>query len=236
MAGVDCWELFTLLLAFFSRGTEFQEDPFNYLDGAPKICPPLDLTDTDEDEEEASASTQETEPIPPPQIPVTISHVSTTKVEMPLSATAKPTTSTIPWDPPVKFRSKTFYPDKVSDISAAMGFFPEDKESLHNTRIPAIYTVRRSGTSSKGQSLYLCPYGDRCSNPPYSGDIASAGSHIRRHHLGHCIQCPYDGTRFYNGAGWRDHMCTKHPDAPWYRSQLGIDSKLPDSFLRLQPP
>ena len=141
MAGVDCREHFTLLIAFFGQGTEFQEDPFNYLDGAPEICPPLDLTDTNEEEEEASVSTQETEPIPPPQIPVTVSHVSTTKVEMPLSATANPTTSTLPQDPPVKSRPKTFYPDKVSDISAAMGFFPEDKESLHNTGIPAIYTV-----------------------------------------------------------------------------------------------
>ena len=37
LAGVDCRELFTLLVAFFGRGSEFQEDPFNYLDDAPKI-------------------------------------------------------------------------------------------------------------------------------------------------------------------------------------------------------
>ena len=31
-------------------------------------------------------------------------------------------------------------------------------------------------------------------------------------------------------------MCTKHPDAPWYRSQLGIDSKLPDSLFKAKTP
>ena len=40
-----------ILVAFFGRGLEFQEDPFNYLDGTPKIRPPLDITDTDSDDE-----------------------------------------------------------------------------------------------------------------------------------------------------------------------------------------
>ena len=54
-------------------------------------------------------------------------------------------------DPPVKSCPKVAYPDKVADIGVAQGFFPEDKDSLHNTGIPAVYAVRRSGSSSKGR-------------------------------------------------------------------------------------
>ena len=230
LAGVDCRELFTLLTTFFGRGTEFQEDPFNYLDGAPKIHPPLDLTDTDEEEEEgASVSQEKSEP--------TQSSVS---IPIPMPAVAETSTSSqssVPVrtrDPPVKSRPKGNYPDKVPDILQARGFLPEDRDSLHNTGIPAVYAVRRSGASDKGRSLYLCPYEDRCGPPPYSGDIASAGSHVRRHHLGHCIQCPYDGNRFYNGAGWRDHMLAKHAKVPWYRSELGIDCDMPEKLFRVK--
>ena len=41
---------------------KFQEDPFNYLDGAPKICPPLDITDTDSDKEVSTVGQQITTP------------------------------------------------------------------------------------------------------------------------------------------------------------------------------
>ena len=36
-------------MSFFGKGTGF--DPFDFLDGAPVIKPPLDLGDTDSDEE-----------------------------------------------------------------------------------------------------------------------------------------------------------------------------------------
>ena len=230
LAGVDCRELFTLLTTFFGRGTEFQADPFSYLDGAPKIRPPLDLTDTDEEEEEgegASVSKEESE-----QTQSSVSIPISTATEVPTSSQQSAPVKTR--DPPVKSRPKGNYPDKVPDILQARGFLPEDKDSLHNTGIPATYAVRRSGSPGKGRSLYLCPYGDRCGPPPYSGDIASAGSHVRRHHLGHCIQCPYDSSRFYNGAGWRDHMLAKHAKVPWFRSELGIDCDMPEELFRVK--
>ena len=62
------------------------------------------------------------------------------------------------------------------------------------------------------------------------------GAMSSRHHLGHCIQCPYDGNRFYNGIGWWDHMSSKHEGAPWYCSQLGIDSQLPTTFFKATNP
>ena len=202
------------------RSSEFQEDLFNYLDSAPKIRPPLDITDTDTDDE---TSAVEEEAVP--SVPLSESQIITT-VPTPVVPTQ------LQREPLVKSHPKMTYVDKVPDISMAQGFLPEDKDSLHNTGIPQTYTVRCSGTSSKGRSLYLCPFGDQCSSPPYSSDIASTGSHVRRHHLGHCIQCPYDGNRFYNGTGWRDHMSSKHEGAPWYCSQLGIDNKLPSTLFK----
>ena len=49
LAGVNCRELFTLLVTFFGKDTGI--DPFSFLDAAPKIPVPLDLTDTESGEE-----------------------------------------------------------------------------------------------------------------------------------------------------------------------------------------
>ena len=57
--------------------------------------------------------------------------------------------------------------------------------------------------------------------PPYTGDIASAGSHVRHHHLGHSVVCPYCGLRFYNAVGWKVHMLSKHAGMPLYGSEVG---------------
>ena len=122
MAGVDCWEFFTLLTAFFGHGKEFQEEPFNYLDGAPKICPPLDITDTDSDEE---ASTVEQGIVPNLQTEATTSQVE---------ASVSSSTPVVPLrEPQVKSCPKVTYMDKVTDISLAQGFLPENKDSLHHS-------------------------------------------------------------------------------------------------------
>ena len=91
----------------------------------------------------------EEEAVPSPQVPLSDSQIITTM--------STPVAPTPPHrEPLVKSRPKITYVDKVSDISMAQGFLPEDKDSLHNTGIPQNYAVRRSGTSSKGRSLYLC--------------------------------------------------------------------------------
>ena len=54
---------------------QFQENPFNYLDGAPKIRPPLDITDTDTDDE---TSAVEEEAVPSLQVPLSESQSITT--------------------------------------------------------------------------------------------------------------------------------------------------------------
>ena len=169
------------------------------------------------------------EAVPSPQVPLSKSQVV---VSVP-APSVFPAPSFPQCEPQVKSRPKATYADKAADISMTQGFLPKDKDSLHNTGIPRAYAVHSSGTSGKGRSLYMCPFGDQCSSPPYVSDIANTGSHVHRHHLGHCIQCPYDGSRFYNGTGWQDHMSSKHEGAPWYRSQLGIDYKLPSTFFKV---
>ena len=127
----------------------------------------------------------------------------------------------------MKSKPKFHYPDVVEDIADAKGFYLDDQPSLHKTGIPAKYAVRHSGSTPKGHCLYLCPYSKSCSSPPYSGDLATVGSHVCHYHLGHCILCPYDGLRFYNGDRWRKHMASAHSCAPWYRSQLPMVQHMP---------
>ena len=49
LAGTDTKELFSLLTMFFGKGTDV--DPFSFIDGAPLIKRPLDLTDTESETE-----------------------------------------------------------------------------------------------------------------------------------------------------------------------------------------
>ena len=126
-----------------------------------------------------------------------------------------------PKEPQVKSKPKKQYADKVPSLSQTQGFFPQDKDTLHNTGIPVNYHVKRAGSSQKGRSIYICPYESECSTPPYTGDIASTGSHVRCHHLGHSLVCPYCGLCFYNASGWKDHMTSKHAGMPLYGSEVG---------------
>ena len=159
LAGCNCKELFTLLITFFGKDTGI--DPFSFLDGALKIKPPLDLTDTDTEDETGDASS-------------TASTPST-------SAKTPAPTNTSEGSGPQKsphVRPQKVWLDRVPDISQTEGHLPTDPKMLHNTGIPATHAVHRSGTSSKGSSLYDCPFGSACGTPPYVGDLPSCGSHI----------------------------------------------------------
>ena len=182
LAGSDTKELFTLLVTFFGKGTDI--DPFSFIDAAPIIKRPLDLTDTESetegggDEDVASTST--------------------------LATTDEPTTSTSepPVKKPIKLRKKVSYQDQCADVQEAIGFLPENAGNLHNTGIPDMFAVRRMGKNDHSTSIYSCPH-PNCSDPPYTGDISGCGSHVRRVHLGHCVSCPYcPDKKYYNADGW----------------------------------
>ena len=63
------------------------------------------------------------------------------------------------------------------------------------------------------------------------GDLPSTASHIRKHHLGHSIACPYCGARYYNASGWRDHMEAKHARLLWFSAQVNPLAPVCPAFL-----
>ena len=255
LAGVDCRDLFTLLVTFFGKDTGI--DPFSFLDAAPKVPVPLNLTDTESEEEEAeeagssaaagseSASSSATTSVPsqgtapssaatslqPQAQPSTSTSIpAPVPVSVPIkSADPQPSSSGVLGEPPAKkihVRPRQAFQDKVADIRSATRFYPTDADSLHNTGIPSQYAVKRAGASGRGTSLYDCPYSGLCSTPPYVGDFPSCGSHVRKVHLGVCLACPYCPEQlYYNGSGWRKHMRAEHPSVPWYSTQLQTSSE-----------
>ena len=207
LAGTDTKELFTLLVTFFGKGTDV--DPFSFIDAAPVIKRPLDLTDTESESEagDDAASTSTT---------------TTTTVE---PSTSTGATSEAPAKKPVKIKQKASYSDKCVDVQEAVGFLPENSGTLHNTGIPEQFAVRRVGKNEHGTSIYSCPHPE-CSDPPYTGDISGCGSHVRRVHLGRCVSCPYcPDKKYYNADGWHRHMREKHNKAPWYSGELQSPSE-----------
>ena len=139
-------------------------DPFSFLDAAPIIKRPLDLTDTESESEEGGDDMASTRTSP--------RHAPTA------SAEPSPSTSTPPMKKPIKIRLKATYQDKCADVQEAIGFLPENPGSLHNTGIPDQFSMRRVGKNDCGTSIYACPYPD-CSDLPYTGDISGCGSHVR---------------------------------------------------------
>ena len=122
VAGVNCRELFTLLVTFFGQGTAFAEDPFPFLDGAPKIRPPLDLTDTDDTDDDDQRGD--------------VDASSQVSVAASTSTTGTPAIPSEQKEPKVKSKPKVQYQDKIDDIAATKGFLPRNSLTLHNTGIP----------------------------------------------------------------------------------------------------
>ena len=107
MAGVDCRELFLLMTAFFGQGTDFANDPFNFLDGTLSIRPPLGLTDTNSDGEEEKAEKSDQ--------PVSVSIPAASEVAP--SVSQGPVDVLEPQDPTVKSKPKVQYADKVPSLA-----------------------------------------------------------------------------------------------------------------------
>ena len=115
---------------FFGKSMGF--DPFNFLDGAPAIKPPLDLGDTDSDEEASETASS-----------VTIGSVSTTAS---LATDAEASTSTAPAPAPRPVpKVKPVLPDKVPGVEYAEGCIPTSLSDIHHTGIPNGVACKRSG-------------------------------------------------------------------------------------------
>ena len=212
LAGSDCRELWTLLVHFFGKGTGF--DPFDFLDGAPAIKPPLDLGDTDSDEEASETASS-----------VTIGSVSTTAS---LATDAEASMSTIPTPAPRPvLKVKPVLPDKVPGVEYAEGCIPTSLSDIHHTGIPIGVACKRSGkTTARGASLYICPHAD-CGSTPYVGDLYGCSSHLRRVHYGTSLMCPYcPNQKYYRASGWKKHMSSKHTSAPWFNAPEATQASL----------
>ena len=206
LAGSDCKEMWTLLVHFFGKGTGF--DPFDFLDAALAIKAPLDLGDTDTDDDAVSSvSLGSTSTV--------ASTTSSINVSAADAAQASTSQTSAPSKPKIKPKAKL--PDVVSSVDDAEGFIPHSFDDLHSTGIPREVKMRRSGTTtSKGSSSYICPH-PTCGSTPYIGDLYGCSSHLRRVHYGTCLACPYcPSQKYYRVSGWKKHMASKHPTAPWY--------------------
>ena len=210
LAGSDCRELWTLLVHFFGKGTGF--DPFEFLDGAPVIKPPLDLGDTDSDEGASDTASS-----------ATIGSVSTTAS---FTADVEASTSTAPGPCPVP-KAKPVLPDKVSGVEYDEGCIPTSLGDIHHTGIPAEVACKRSGkTTAHGASLYICPHVD-CGSTPYVGDLYGCSSHLRRVHFGTALMCPYcPNQKYYHASGWKKHMSSKHASTPWFGAPEATQASL----------
>ena len=106
LAGTDTKELFSLLVTFFGKGTDV--DPFSFIDAAPIIKRPLDLTYT-ESKSEAGGDAASS---------------STTATVEPSTSTSTPSSGIPPEKKPVKIKQKISYVDKCADVQEAVGFLP----------------------------------------------------------------------------------------------------------------
>ena len=200
LAGSSAQGLRELVGTFFAAPSDF-EHVWEYVDPKSKIARPLDLGETESEDEDTSEDPQ----------PSTSQKSAKAPAKVPAT---KP--------PPVR-APKVVREDLCPDITKTIQIIPLSEETIHYTGIPAhLKAPRHSKTaSSSGASLYLCPH-PKC-EPIFValGGFAPLYTHIRRHHLGISLVCPYCKHKlYYTGDGWRNHMKDHHPEAPWYRAQV----------------
>ena len=194
LAGTNTKGLWDLLTSFFGTA-EDKEDVWDFIDPKSRVARPLDLESTDGEEDQGEVS-QET------------AVASTSKVGV--------TKEAVP-------RSIKVSRMDVCPLDKAIRIYPADPKHLSASGIPShLLSSRESRTSgTSGASLYNCVHPD-C-EPVFvaKGGPTALHNHIRRHHLGMCLACPYCSDRFYYAAsGWKTHMEKFHQNLPWYKSNF----------------
>ena len=195
---------------------EKEEDPWDFLDAAPEIPPPLPLTDTDSEEDKASvvsAATTQSAPAAP---------VSGVSVEVGAKTKSQP-----------KIPMQKDRLDDLCSTDKAIQIYPQDPKALSKTGIPDHLLVQREQTTTvKGSSLYPCHH-ELCQDPPYYAQSTTGlYSHVRRKHLGMVVACPYCPKKlFWNTKGWGTHMEKHHWDVPHFGLQLADEGAVASALL-----
>ena len=190
LAGSDSKKFFQLMTTYFGAnqtGTP-EDDPWDFIDAAPEIPPPLPLTDT-ESEDDGTKSTK-----------------SSVSVASQVQTDATKKKARIPLQ-------KDVLPD-LCDLKDTIRMYPADQKSLNKMGIPANLLVKREHqTTHSGASVYLCKH-DKCQEPPFHAQSpAGLYSHVRHKHLGIALACPYCPDKlFWNSKGWNTHMERHHQD------------------------
>ena len=217
LAGSDTKGLWDLLTAYFGANhTGDEEDPWDFLDAAPEIPPPLPVTDTDSDDDKASLTSTAT----------TRSAPAAPASRAPVGVGAK-----------AKGRAKVvMQKDQLDDLCVAeraIRIYPSSKDTLSETGIPEhLLAPREQVTTAKGGSMYLCRH-ELCKEGPYfAQSTAGLYSHVRRKHLGMVVACPYCPKKLYwNTKGWATHMDRYHADVPHYGHEVTNEPELAAALL-----
>ena len=207
LTGSDTKGFWDLLAAYFgaNHSGNKEDDPWDFLDAAPTIPPPLPLTDTESKDEKISVKSA-------PVVP-------TTKVKAP----RKPQVS----------QQKDLL-DDLCGVKEAIRMYPAAADSLKETGIPTELQVKcEHQTTHAGGSVYQCPH-PKCQTPPFFAQSPSGVySHIWRKHLGIALACPYCADKVYwNSKGWNAHMNTEHRNAPHFGTALADEASLAEEMFR----
>ena len=209
LAGSDTRKFWELMTAFFGTNQKGdEEDPWDFIDPAPAIPPPLPLTDTESEEDVASVRSAPASTKPRP------------------SGTGKPARR-------AKVAQQKDMLKDLCSLQEAIRIYPADADSLKETGIPAELQVKREHqTTHAGASVYLCRH-PKCQTPPFFAQSpAGIYSHIRRKHPGIAVACPYcPGKLYWNTKGWKAHLDTRHRGAPAYGTTLADEAALAEEML-----
>ena len=202
LAGSSAVGLSDLIKTFFGS-PEDDQHVWDFVDPKSKIAKPLELYDM-ESEDKAEDVTKPSS-----------SKASTSKRSSARSKKSQP--------PPEQIKVKKVQRvDVADDITETVRIIPFDEDSLALTGIPAhLKAPRQHKTSSSGASLYYCPH-PKC-DPIFiaKGGPSPLYNHMRRHHLGISLLCPYCPAKLiYTSGGWSTYIRNCHSKVPWYKSQV----------------
>ena len=217
LAGSDTKWLWDLLTAYFGANhSGDEEDPWDFLDAAPEIPPPLPVTDTDSEDDKTSVASVATTQLAP-SAPASGSQVG-------IGAKAKGC-------PKIVVQNDRL--DDLCEANRAIRIYPKNKDTLSETGIPEhLLAPREQVTTGKGGSMYLCHH-ELCQEVPYyTQSPAGLYSHVRRKHLGMVVACPYCPKKLYwNTKGWSMHMDKFHKEVPHYGHQVASEPKVAAALL-----